>query len=169
MEGATIADIQDVMPALIKRVDTKLEGITQEELSEFVNMLKVVHVDRVNNQRKTREEHAKMYVPTLVKTELGANGQASITMALLDSDNLLAHSAIDAGFHEQLGIPIEDTKIQARAANKQALEIQGVLKGIYLRFPNVAKTFFVKPLVVRNLSCKLKLGTQFNFKIGLIS
>ena len=60
MEGATIADIQDVMPALIKRVDTKLEGITQEELSAFVNMLKEVHVDRVNNQQKTREEHAKM-------------------------------------------------------------------------------------------------------------
>ena len=50
MEGATIADIQDVMLALIKGVDTKLEGITQEELSAFVNMLKVVHVDRANNQ-----------------------------------------------------------------------------------------------------------------------
>ena len=41
-------------------------------------------------------------------------------------------------------------------------------KGIYLRFPNVAKTFFVKPLVVKNLSCKLNLGAQFNFKTGLI-
>ena len=113
MEGATIADIQDVMPALIKRVDTKLEGITQEELSAFVNMLKEVHVDRVNNQQKTREEHAKMYVPTLVKTEPGANRRASITMALPDSGNMLAHAAIDVGFHEQLGILIEDTKIRA--------------------------------------------------------
>ena len=41
-------------------------------------------------------------------------------------------------------------------------------KEIYLRFPNVAKTFFVKPLVVKNLSCKLNLGAQFNFKTGLI-
>ena len=41
-------------------------------------------------------------------------------------------------------------------------------KGIYLRFPNVAKTFFVKPLVVKNLSCKLNLGAQFNLRTGLI-
>ena len=61
------------MLAPIKRVDTELEGITQEELSEFVNIFKVVHVDRTNNQGRTREEHAKMYVPTLVKTELEAN------------------------------------------------------------------------------------------------
>ena len=109
-----------------------------------------------------------MYVPTLVKTEPGAGGRASITMALPDPGNLLAHAAIDARFHEQLGIPIEATKIRARVANKQLLEIQGVSKGIYLKFPNVAKTFFVKLLVVKNLSCKLNLGTQFNYNTGLI-
>ena len=62
-----------------------------------------------------------MYVPTLVKTEPGAGGRASITMALPDSGNLLAHAAIDARFHKQLGIPIEDMKITVRAANKLAL------------------------------------------------
>ena len=41
-------------------------------------------------------------------------------------------------------------------------------KGIYLKFFNVAKTFFVKLLVVKNLSCKLNLGAQFNYKTGLI-
>ena len=133
-----------------------------------MNVLKVVHVKRENDQQKSREEHAKMYVPTLVKTEPGAEGRASITMALLDSGNLLAHAAIDARFHEQLGIPIEDTKIRARAANKQVLEIQGVSKGIYLKFPNVTKTFFVKPLVVKNLLCKLNLGAQFNYRTGFI-
>ena len=51
-------------------------------------------------------------------TELGADGRASITMALPDSGNLLAHAAIDARFHKQLGIPIEDMKITVRAANK---------------------------------------------------
>ena len=89
-------------------------------------------------------------------------------MALLDSGNLLAHAAINAEFHERLRILTEDTKIRARAANKQALEIRGVSKGIYLRFPNITKTFFMKPLVVKNLSCNLDLGTQFNFKTGLI-
>ena len=59
-------------------------------------------------------------------------------------------------------------KIQARAVNKQVLEIQGISRGIYLRFPNVAKTFFMKLLVVQNLSCNLNLGAQFNFKTGLV-
>ena len=72
--------------------------------------------------RKDWEEHVKMYVPKLVKTEPGATGWASIMIALPDSRNLLAHAAIDAEFHKQLGIPIEDTKIRARAANKQAFE-----------------------------------------------
>ena len=91
------------MLAPIKQVDTEPEGITQEELSEFVNMLKVIRIDRTRDQGRTQEEHAKMYVPTLVKTEPGATEQASIMMALLDSGNLLAHMA-----------------------NKQELEIRGV-------------------------------------------
>ena len=109
-----------------------------------------------------------MYVPTLVKTEPRAGGRASITMALPDSGNLLAYAAIDVRFHEQLDILIEATKIRARVANKQSLEIQGVSKGIYLKFPNITKTFFVKPLVVKNLSCKLNLGAQFNYKTEFI-
>ena len=86
----------------------------------------------------------------------------------MDSGNLLAQAAIDAEFHVILGIPIKDTKIKARAANKQALKIWGVSKGIYLRFSNMVKPFFVKPLVLQNLSCNLNLGAQFNFKTGLI-
>ena len=79
-----------------------------------------------------------------------------------DSGNLLAQAAIDAELHAKLGIPIKDTKIKARAANKQALEIGGVSRGIYLRFFNLVKTFFMKPLVLQNLSCNLNLGAQFN-------
>ena len=78
-----------------------------------------------------------MYIPTLVSTELGSEGKVSITMALPDSGNLLAHAAIDAKFHQQLGVPAEETEIRARASNKQSLEIQGVSKGIYIRFPYV--------------------------------
>ena len=80
------------------------------------------------------------------RTWVGQTNQHYI--ALSDSGNMPAHVAIDAEFHEKLGIPTEATKIRARATNKQVLEIQGVSKGIYLRFPNVAKTFFMKPLVV---------------------
>ena len=52
---------------LVELVDTRLEEATQEELSAFMNTLKVVHVDRADNQKKGREDHARMYVPTLVK------------------------------------------------------------------------------------------------------
>ena len=82
----------------------------QEELSAFMNALEVVNVDRADNQKKGREDYARMYVPTLVKT--GPGGKASVTMALPDSGNLLAHAAIDTKFHKQLGIPIEATRIK---------------------------------------------------------
>ena len=104
----------------------------------------------------------------MVKTAPGPGGKASVTMALPDFGNLLVHAAIDAKFHQQLGVPMKATDIKARAANKQSLEIQGVSKGIYVRFPNVTKTFFLKPLVVKNLSCKLNLGAQFNYQMGFL-
>ena len=87
-------------------------------------------------------------------------------MALPDSGNLLAHTAIDAKFHQQLGVLVKATDIKARAANKQSLEFLGISKGIYIKFPNVNKTFFVKPLIVKNISCKLNLGAQFNHQTG---
>ena len=139
-------------------VDTGLEEATTEEWSTFMNALKIVKVDQVQDPLQGRKDHAKMYVPTLVKTAPGPGGKASVTMVLPDSGNLLTHPTIDAKFHQQLGVPLEATDIKARVANKQSLEIQGVSKGIYIRFPNVTKTIFVKPLVVKNLSCKLNLG-----------
>ena len=69
-----MVNIQDTMLAPIKRVDTEPEGLTQEELSEFINALKMIRVDRASDQGKIQEEHAKMYVPTLVKTKPGSNG-----------------------------------------------------------------------------------------------
>ena len=78
----------------------------------------------------------------------------TLLMAVVTKEVALGHSH-QREFHEKLGIPTEAMKIRARVTNKQALEIQGVFKGIYLRFPNIANTFFVKPLVVRNLSCNL--------------
>ena len=99
-----------------------------------------------------------------MQTKLGGDGKTSITMAFPGSGNLLAHAAIDAEFHERLGVSFENTKIRAGAANKQPLEIQGISRGIYLRFPNITKVFLVKPLVVKNLSCNLNLGAQFDYQ-----
>ena len=62
-----------------------------------------------------------MYVPTLVKAGLGSIRRTGVTMALPDSGNLLAQAVINAEFHKKLGVPMEDTKIWARAANQQTL------------------------------------------------
>ena len=83
-----------------------------------------------------------MYLPVLIKNAPGEAGRASITMALLDSGNLLAHAEVNAGFHARLGIPVENTAIKARAANRQAMDVRGVSKGIYLCFPIVTRTFW---------------------------
>ena len=86
-----------------------------------------------------------MYIPVQIKDTLGALGRASITMALPDSGNLLAHAAVDAKFHAKLGIPVENTEVKAKVANRQAMDVRGVSKGIYLRFHDVVKTFLLKP------------------------
>ena len=44
----------------------------------------------------------------------------------------------------------------------------GISEGIYIQFPNISKVFYIRPLVMRNLSCHLNLGARFNFRTGLI-
>ena len=97
--GANTVDSQDAVSAPVKRVNTELEGLLQDKISTFINALKIIRVDKNGEQGRTHEDHAKTYVPTLVKMEPGVARKASITMALLDSSNLLAHAAIDAKFH----------------------------------------------------------------------
>ena len=55
-------------------MDTELDRLLQEEISDFINVLKIIKVDKTSEQGGTQEDHAKMYVPTLVKTELGVTG-----------------------------------------------------------------------------------------------
>ena len=62
---------------------------------------------------------------------------------------------------------MESTEIKAKAANRQSMDIRGVSKGMYIQFPNITRTFLVKPLVVQNLPCDINLGAQFNFVMGL--
>ena len=99
---------------LIELTDTGLEKATTEDWSTFMNSLKIVKVDRTRDPSQGKKDHAKMYVPTLVKMAPGPGGKASIIMALPDSGNLLAHAAIDAKFHQQLGVPMEATDIKAK-------------------------------------------------------
>ena len=80
-------------------------------MTKLISALKVVEVDKMSRQEKFRAEHAQMYAPTLVQTKPEGDGKTSITMALADSGNFLAHAAIDAEFHGMLGVPLENTKI----------------------------------------------------------
>ena len=62
------------MSTPIKQVEIELEGYLHEEISTFINALKIIRVDKTGEQGGTREDHLKMYVPTLVKAEPGATG-----------------------------------------------------------------------------------------------
>ena len=86
--------------------------LSPEEMTEFISALKVIKVDKTSGQGKPREELAQMYVPTFVQTKPEGDRKTSITMALPDSGNLLAYAAIDAEFHERLGVQFENTKIR---------------------------------------------------------
>ena len=158
----------DMASAPTERTNMEKDRTMTRKSKEITNTSKIIRVDQASHQEGTLRDHARMYVPTLVKAELGSGRRTRVTTALPDSGNLLARTVINAEFHKKLGIPIYNTKIWARATNQQTLEVQGVSKGIYLKFPNISKIFFVKPLVVHNLSCNLNLGAQFNFKTGLI-
>ena len=106
-----------------------------------------------------------MFVPLIMGDHKGR--YEHITMALLDSGNLLQQPAINAGFHRSLGIKIDKTNVVARGANQVSIDIEGISKGIYLKFPNVNNSYLIRPLVVKNLASPLNLGSKFNFEFML--
>ena len=108
----------DMMSAPNKQIYTRTRGLLPAGLTDFINTLTLTEVDKAHNQGQPREDHAKMYIPVLIKDAPGAAGRASITMALPDSGNLLAHAAVNAGFHPRLGIPVKNKAIKARVANR---------------------------------------------------
>ena len=58
-------------------------------------------------------------------------------------------------------------KLKPPTTNRQSMDVKGVSNGMYICFPNITRTFLVKPLVVQNLPCNINLGAQFNFVTGL--
>ena len=79
-------------------------------VTNFINSLTLTEVNKIPYKVKHREDRARMYLPVLAKDSLGTEGRASITLALPDSENLLAHAAVDADFHAKLRIPMESTE-----------------------------------------------------------
>ena len=48
-----MVDIQDTISAPVKQVDTELDELSQEEISEFINALRVIKVDKTSDQGGT--------------------------------------------------------------------------------------------------------------------
>ena len=106
-----------------------------------------------------------MFAPIIIGKRDGE--YEHVTMALLDSGNLLQQPAINAKLHQTLGVGVVQTNVVARGANQLSIGIKGISEGIYLRFPNIRTSFFVRPLVVENLASPLNLGSKFNFEFML--
>ena len=141
----------------------------QSELCQQVNNWTKRHTGGVQGlqgyQDNPNARHHEMFAPLIIGK---SDGQYEhITMALLDSGNLLQQPAINASLHQTLGVGVDKTNVIARGANQLSIDIEGISEGIYLKFPNLQTSFLVRPLVVENLASPLNLGSKFNFEFML--
>ena len=141
----------------------------QAELCQQVNNWTGRHTGGVQGlqgyQDNPNARHHETFAPLIIGK---SDGQYEhITMALLDSGNLLQQPAINASLHQTLGVGVDKTNVIARGANQLSIDIKGISEGIYLKFPNLRTSFLVRPLVVKNLASPLNLGSKFNFEFML--
>ena len=112
---------------------------------------------------KSLDQHFKKKEEILELLQQGISkvNQASQQEGTLE-DQATMYVPTRLGSIKQLG-SIRQTRA-TRAANQWTLEVQRVSKGIYLKFPNISKIFFVRPLVVCHLACSMNLGAQPKLK-----
>ena len=141
----------------------------QSELCQQVNVWTRRHTGGIRGPQRYQDNpnarHHEMFAPLIIGKDDGR--YKHITMALLDSGNLLQQPAINASLHQSLGVEVDKTNVVARGANQLSINIEGISKGIYLKFPNLRTSFLVRPLVVKNLASPLNLGSKFNFEFML--
>ena len=104
-----------------------------------------------------------MFVPLIMGNQKGR--YKHITMALLDSGNLLQQPAINAGFHRSLGIKIDKTNVVARGANQVSIDIEGNIKG---NLPKVPQPEYQLPhltLSREELGISSQLGEQVQLRV----
>ena len=94
--------IRETMSAPNKWIYPRTRELLPAGLTDFINSLTLTEVDKTQYQGQPREDHARMYIPVLAKDAVRASGRASITLALLDSGNLLGHAAVNIDFHAKL-------------------------------------------------------------------
>ena len=68
-----------------------------------------------------------MFAPLIIGKDDGR--YEHITMALLDSGNLLQQPAINASLHQSLGVKVDKTNVVARGANQLSINNRGNIQG----------------------------------------
>ena len=66
-----LVNTQDMALAPAERTNIEQDRTTKRKSKEITNTLKIIRVDQTIRQEGTLRDHAKMYVPMLVKAELG--------------------------------------------------------------------------------------------------
>ena len=89
------------MSAPMHNVESEIGQLSSDTIFQVLQSLEVVSVDHKDRENKSGAEIPPMYLPVLIPTK---QGEARITLALPDSGNLLAHTAINFKFHKSLGI-----------------------------------------------------------------
>ena len=166
-------DLSGYMPTYTLSPDNLLAlletQIGQSELCQQVNVWTQKHTGGIWGPQRHQDNpnacHHEMFAPLIIGK--GDEQYKHITMALLDSGNILQQPAINASLHQTLGVKVDKTNVVARGANQLSINIKGISKGIYLKFPNLQTSFLVRPLVVKNLASPLNLGSKFNFEFML--
>ena len=168
-----VPETSGIMPTYTLSLDNLIALLeTQQgpaELCQQVNNWTQRHTGGVQGLQGYQDNpnacHHEMFAPLIIGK---SDGQYEhITMALLDSGNLLQQPAINASLHQTLGVGVDKTNVIARGANQLSIDIKGISEGIYLKFPNLRTSFLVRPLVVKNLASPLNLGSKFNFEFML--
>ena len=94
----------------------------------------------------------------LLKIKVKPGGDfTTLSMALLDSGNLLKFSVISAKLHKQLGLKLYSTNIRAKTASNAKMPILGSSESFYIQFASTTPTFEISPLVVRDMTTHIDL------------
>ena len=136
-------DLSGTMPTYTLSPDNLLALLEtqrgQLELCQQVNVWTQKHTGGIRGSQRYQDNpnarHHEMSAPLIVGKDDGQNKH--ITMALLDSGNLLQQPDINASLHQTLGVEVVKTNVVARGANQLSIDIEGISKGIYLKFPNL--------------------------------
>ena len=74
-----------------------------------------------------------LYAVLKIKVKPGG-AFTTLSMALLDSGNLLKHAVISAKLHKQLGLQLYSTSIQAKTASNAKMPLLGSSEPFFIQF-----------------------------------